>query len=238
VQRIKRFLAVGIIQKALEVEEDDMTHFNTLSMQQIQRKRKIQHFCAQIIRCSQHLKKMKISCHDIFDKNIFPAVAYARPGAKTLIEAAKVWDLNKAKQLLSENKFLLYDFDFINQTALHWAAKRDHTEMIELLIKYGCFIDAKDSSSRTALYLASKAGHVKSVKILLANEANPRIKTFMNLSWMDVAKTPQILSYLKKAYLWLIAKKFITKEQRYNVWNRESLKYFLLEEDSGVASLM
>jgi hypothetical protein len=47
-----------------------------------------------------------------------------------------------------------------------------------------------------------------------------------------------ISSYLKKAYLWSIAKKFVTKEQREVVWKREALNYFLSDEDTGISYLM
>lgn len=126
----------------------------------------------------------------------------------------------------------------MHQTALHWAAKRDSHTIIKTLISYGAIIDAKDLGNRTPLIIASKMGNVKSVKALLANEANPTCKTFLGYTAMDVAATLPILSYLKKAYLLHIAKNFIDKSKKKEIWKSEALAYFEDKNDSGIPFLM
>ena len=99
--------------------------------------------------------------------------------------------------LLNKDKHLVYDFDILHQTGLHWAAKRNKPEIIKYLISRGAIVDAKDIANRTPLIVASKCGNIKWVKALLASEANPAIRTFLGLSAMDVTTNESILSYLK-----------------------------------------
>ena len=67
-----------------------------------------------------------------------------------------------------------------------------------------------DLGKRTPLFLASKYGNVKWVKILLgildpiyiniANNANPTLKTFRNMTAYHAAESHRIKSYLQKAH--------------------------------------
>ena len=40
------------------------------------------------------------------------------------------------EKLLKRNSMLVYEFDYVHQTALHWAAKRGFKEIAKLLIDY------------------------------------------------------------------------------------------------------
>ena len=46
--------------------------------------------------------------------------------------------------MLLKNKYFVYDFDHINQTALHWAAKRNHKDIVDLLIDNGANVNHVD----------------------------------------------------------------------------------------------
>ena len=46
--------------------------------------------------------------------------------------------------MLSKTKYFVYDFDAVNQTALHWAAKRNFPELIDLLVEKGANVNAFD----------------------------------------------------------------------------------------------
>ena len=106
--------------------------------------------------------------------------------------------------------------------------------MIELLIGYGWHINAKDIGNRTALIIASKNGNIKWVKALLAGEANPMIRTFNNLSALEVAKDVVVLSYVKKAYLLFILMRFLNKNKARDVWIKEGLYYFTNKTDNEI----
>ena len=99
---------------------------------------------------------MKISPEDIILHNIFPNKAYFRHGSRKLIEASRNGNLTVVDQLLQNNRYLVYDYDHVHQTALHWAAKRDHPKIVKVLLDHGSYIDCKDFGKRTPLFLASK----------------------------------------------------------------------------------
>ncbi len=55
-------------------------------------------------------------------------------------------------------------------TALHYAAREGHVEMVEILIEAGAFIHCKSKDNRTPLFLAVKRGHTAVVKKLLEHK--------------------------------------------------------------------
>ena len=171
-------------------------------------------------------------------KNVFPQTPYFRPKSKLLIDNVKRGDIDEIYRMLNNDRFLVYDFDHIKQTCLHWAAKRNRPEIIKVLLHFGAYIDAKDSGKRTPLYLAAKMGNIKWVKVLLANEADTSAKTFMGYSAFTVAKTPEILSYIKKGYMMGFAKYFYSKPQWEKMFKGEVLKFFEDKEDIGVYYLL
>ena len=62
--------------------------------------------------------------------------------------------------MLKRERYLVYDYDNVNQTALHWAAKRNKADVINILIDYGVKINQRDLGGRTALHLASKMNNL------------------------------------------------------------------------------
>ena len=176
---------------------------------------------------------MGLSAEECLKKHVFPNRSFFRKESKLLIYYWKEGNIDQIEKLLSKNRFLVYDFDSFHQTGLHWAAKRNYPNIIKMLIAYGSFVDCKDLCNRTPLYLAAKLNHIKCAKALLAKEANPRINTYLGDSALSVAG-PECLSYLKKAYLLLIANKFIEKSKRADIWKQEALYYFDTDNDSGI----
>jgi len=75
--------------------------------------------------------------------------------------------------MLREDKYLVYAFDPIRQTALHWAAKRGYLDICRRLIEYGADFDAVDMGFRTPLYYALRGKHVEVVRLLCYCKADP-----------------------------------------------------------------
>ena len=198
---------------------------------------KLRRFWNQILIWASHLRRMGLTSDECLRQNVFPNKSFFRKESKLLIYYCKEGDINQVEKLLNKNRFLVYDFDSFHQTALHWAAKRNFPNIIKLLMNYGSFVDWKDLCNRTPLYLAAKLNHIKWVKALLAKEANPILQTYMGDSALSVAG-PESLSYLKKAYLLLIANKFIEKSLRADIWKQEAIYYFETDNDEGIPFLM
>ena len=124
-------------------------------------KRKMQNFCSQIILCANILSKLGLSVEDTIKKNIFPDIPFFRKGSAKLLKAVKNGEEAEVINILRENRYTVYDFDTVHQTALHWAAKRGFHEICKILILNGAIVDAKDLGNRTPLIIASKMGKVK-----------------------------------------------------------------------------
>ena len=56
-------------------------------------------------------------------------------------------------------------------TGLHWASRRGHYELCELLIKYNSHINALDILGRSPLFLSLLKNNCKVFKLLLYNKA-------------------------------------------------------------------
>ena len=60
-------------------------------------------------------------------------------------------------------------------TALMRAATQGHVEVCELLVNYGCDVNAKNSLGMTALYMAACAGHTDCCQV----NATISVRVFM-----------------------------------------------------------
>jgi len=175
---------------------------------------------------------MKVTPNEIMNGIIFPFMAYSRPGSRKIIKAIKDGDFDIVKKLIVKDRYLLYIHWNVKQTPLHWAAKRNQPEILEYLLTKGALVNAWDLGKRTPLFLASKYGHVKCVRILLAHNANPTMKTFRNITALNAAENYTIKSYLKKAHQLRILLNFIPTKSRGKVWKEQGVKilYELVDE--------
>lgn len=83
---------------------------------------------------------------------------------------------DEAKQLI-EKGANVNDADYAGNTALHEAALRGHTEIVELLLDNGAILDVQNGpyDRDTPLIDAVSNGHVETVKLLLERGANPTV---------------------------------------------------------------
>ncbi|CDW80221.1 ankyrin repeat-containing protein [Stylonychia lemnae] len=198
-------------------------------------------FKNKILECAKQLTDMKMDLKQFISDNVMPTEPYERPGSQKFINAAKSGDYEAVQQMIQSNKYFVYDFDHINQTALHWAAKRNHKDIVNLLIQNGANVNHVDmviiiiliflKGGRTALYLATKESNFACVKLLLAASAVPLHKTNSNKTAFDVVKESMIERYLTKAQLLYICLKLIPPKKRAQVWEKEGLYYFKSDVD-------
>ncbi|XP_078526030.1 CARD- and ANK-domain containing inflammasome adapter protein-like [Lissotriton helveticus] len=93
-----------------------------------------------------------------------------RPDINSIFEALAKGDVSDLEALLEG-----CDVNAVNafhETLLHVAAANGNVAAIELLIKKGAKIDAKDRNGRTPLHRASEMGHADAVRALLQAGAN------------------------------------------------------------------
>ena len=75
----------------------------------------------------------------------FPGVPYGLPKSREFIKQCKNGNVDMVNALLVKNKWLAHCYDFSKESALHWAVKRGHLNIVEILLSYKTHIDTNDS---------------------------------------------------------------------------------------------
>ena len=90
----------------------------------------------------------------------------------------------------------------INNTNIHTAAQKGHTETVQALIKAGAKIEAKDNQGKTPLHAAAAEGHTETALALIAANADINAKSCYGLKPLHMAakngKTETLLALIEK----------------------------------------
>jgi len=100
---------------------------------------------------------------------------------KAFWEAAKSGNLEAVQRLLGEG----VDVDIYSSTigayfgctALFWAAKHNHKEVVQFLLEKNAYIDAGVGMGGSPLHIAAYEGHPEVVELLISEGANAEAKT-------------------------------------------------------------
>lgn len=200
----------------------------------VDKKRQLQvNFRAIVLDCIHMLKLMDLDPSEIVEKNVFPKTPFFRGAeARAFFLAVQDNDIKTTEAYINFDRFIVYEHDHMEMTALHWAAKRNHFEIIKLLIDRHAQVNKQDYLGRTALFLAAENNYLKSCKALLVGRAKPNIRSGQGLSSIDVCTDWQISGFLKKAFLLHICLPLVPMKKRGQVWENEGLTYFRSEDDS------
>lgn len=108
--------------------------------------------------------------------------------------------METVQDLLKKSPFLIFDFDHLHMTALHWASKKGHYRLAEFLIQVDSDIDGEDIVGRTPLYLALDSGHHDLAEMLIYNLASPWSTSKISYSplYNRCKETKRILSTRRK----------------------------------------
>lgn len=126
-----------------------------------------------------------------------PQHSYSQPHASAFIDACKFNDYAAVEELLDICPQLVYEYDHIGMTGLHWACKKNHERIGHLLIGRRAWVNATDQLGRKPIYFAVKSRNPRLVREMLLKMADPwtpaGCKSYSSLSQND----GQIEAYLK-----------------------------------------
>ncbi|CAD8176508.1 unnamed protein product [Paramecium pentaurelia] len=153
-----------------------------------------------LLRAINKLKAMNIDPQYMIENKVFSKKPYQRKMSNEFIHAVKLNQMDRVNELLEYNRYLVFDFDFYNMTALHWACKKGLIEMVELLIKNHADVDAVDILHRTPLYLAIQGNHLVIIENLLKNKAYPWSTYYTDLAEVvqDNRKVQRLLTLVRR----------------------------------------
>ncbi|EGR33296.1 hypothetical protein IMG5_056750 [Ichthyophthirius multifiliis] len=154
------------------------------------------------------------------ENKVFSTEPYSHPKSIEFFTAVKLNHLQKVKEFLNDNKYLVYSYDYVYLTALHWAAKRGNSQISEVLIKYGADVNSRDIIGRTPLLLAINKGHDEIVQILLENKASPWSDETIDykIAAKQFPKIARNLDRFRKIHIIVTLTPFTQKE---NMWDRQ-----------------
>ena len=150
-----------------------------------------------------------------------------RPNAKAFLEAVKLGDVKEVQRQVFSERYLIFEVDHFGQTALHWAAKRNHLAILEFLINQGSMIDAKDILGRTALFQSVVQNQVKAAQMLVLGYSAPYyVFKDREFNCIQMTQSLQMQNMLTRAMLLRICLKWVPKKQRWRVFENEGLPLF------------
>ncbi|KAL4489422.1 hypothetical protein ABPG72_002718 [Tetrahymena utriculariae] len=163
------------------------------------------------------LKQSKLQLEEFCQKKseIFMEKPLQRLGSFVFFKAVKHNNLVSVKNIISQCRYIIFDFDQKKQTCLHKAAKKGYTDMLEYFISLGADLEFKDIAGRKALYYAIKNNKLSCIKLLLQNMAIPWSydNTDYNKLVKDKPEIQKVLKIFRKLHLILMFTPFRLKQQ-------------------------
>ena len=176
-----------------------------------------------------HFKRLGCSINEFYSNEFIIDKPYSKEGSWLFFQAVKNGEVDNVRRMLSENKFLVHDYDYHKQTPLHWAVKRKFNEIVEIIINSGASIDHKNTSGRTPLHLAAEYNNLEATIILLKEMADPLISDNVGKTASQLTKNEGILYYIKRVKaLYIIYSSYKTKEAFEKIKN--GIAYILMHE--------
>ena len=127
--------------------------------------------------CISLMNDMNLNPDDILKNNVFPPVPFLRGAkARVFFKAVKDNNLEQVRRMINAEKWIIYEYDHMKKSALHWAARRNYLDIIQILLENGAQVDKLDVLGCTPLFYAAKYHYLRAVKMFLSWKAKPGIK--------------------------------------------------------------
>ena len=148
----------------------------------------------------------------------FPLRPFFHPKSRIFFEAVKLGNVGRVKEMhASVNRLLVYEFDYLHQTGVHIAAKKNDEAMLATLIELGGYAGSIDIFNRSPLYYAIENKNPNIVYRLLVHNASPWSTKGCN--YIELARDNyQIKYYIKQFRLLSIMMNMNSRS------NRETLR--------------
>lgn len=188
---------------AYTLKEDVNTHITRIKTKIIHKQRTatLMKWKRSLISAAIHFKRLGVGLNDFFKMTNVYYQAYSHTNSKLLFKAVKDGNYTMMTSLITENKYLLHDFDYFNQTVLHWMAKRNRYNMISFAVKNGGNINKEDYVGRTPLHIGCAMNNIEAVMILLYEFANPFAKDKNGNMPNDLTEDKVILDIFRRVTL-------------------------------------
>ncbi len=181
-----------------------------------------------IITASKHFKRLSIKLKDFlsYKSNKY---SFTYPQTNDLIRNIKSNNYLDVIILLNNYKYLVFDFDFFQQTPLHWAAKRNFYKIIPKLTSLGSNVNAVDYLGRTPLHVAVMENNLESTVFLFLFLSDPLKEDNFKKKVIDYAKDFRMVNIIKKC-LALRALHLLNNRKFYDINVQRGWAFFVYNE--------
>ncbi|KAM3142412.1 hypothetical protein pb186bvf_005569 [Paramecium bursaria] len=145
----------------------------------------------------------------------FPSQPFSINGSFVFLRFVKINNIKAVKELLRQDRNLLYEFNHLGQTCLHLASRHRHPDMVKFLLHMGADYEAQDFAKRSPLYYAIQSEDQESFRYLAKAGASP---------WGVETKDTWFSNALKQ----------IKKVHAMMMISPPSIRKFLLENDINI----
>ena len=121
----------------------------------------------------KYLSSNGVTVRDYLEKNPFPQRPFELKGSEEFMDYVKFNNFEMVSQALDKSIKYLYQYDYFQQTAFHWAAKLGYERMLEMFLTFSKRCNIYDKKMRTPLYLAAMNNQKRCVELLLNRGGNP-----------------------------------------------------------------
>ena len=142
------------------------------------------------------LRDNKISIEQLVKNNPINIKPFQIKESIDFLDAVKYDKFDDIENMLHANPSLLFCFDYLHQTAFHWAAKSNKIKAMKILLSYGKCVNLLDNNQMTPLHLAAQNNFFEPIQLLCDNGANPLIKNIDGKKASELSNDFRIRSYL------------------------------------------